>query len=738
MPQSQTIQQRFSAWAADELRPTAITNSLLAGLLIAILEVPVVISFAALVFGGKLAPFLPEVIGFIIIGDVILIAVLTALSSYSGTIGMAQDTPAAVLGAGAVAVVAALPALAATQHFATVVLMLVLTSLLTGLVFLLLGIFKLGGLARFLPYPVMGGFLAGTGWLLVWGGVTVLVTVPFGPQWFSGLIVWQWLPAVLLGVFIYAAVTRFPRSWLLPVLLALSVGVFYFIAGLNNISVAQLEADGWLVGTLAAGQTFSFPWSTEIWTQVEWAVLWAQIPNLAPAAIISVIALLLNSSSIELVIKKDIDLNRELVAAGVGNLLSGVVGGLPGYQAISISAMNHKLTSGKRLTGYFTALILTVLLVFGTTAIQYTPKIVLGAVLVYVGVAMLVEWVYEAWFKFARIDFVIILAILGVIIFSGFLNGLIFGLVLAIILFVVSYSRVSVVKYALSGREYRSRVTRSPRQRQVLEAHGDQIYLLKLEGFIFFGTADSIFAQVRANLLQRPARFVLIDFAQVSGLDSTGLLSFRRMWQWCQEQNTVLAFTDLNGRAQSQFAREGFREQAGSLYFFVDLDHGVEWCENQILAEEVTLDGTEPNLTAELQAIVSGQRGVEKLLTYMQRKTYAAGEYLMRQGDEPDTIYFIESGQVTAQLEALERAPVRLETMGRGRTVGELGFYLGNKRTAAVVADKASVIYSLSRSELAEIEKLDAEAANAFHRLVVHLLGERVTHLIRAVDALER
>ena len=99
-------------------------------------------------------------------------------------------------------------------------------------------------------------------------------------------------------------------------------------------------------------------------------------------------------------------------------------------------------------------------------------------------------------------------------------------------------------------------------------------------------------------------------------------------------------------------------------------------------------------------------------------------------------MYFIESGQVTAQLEQPGREPLRLETMRGGRTVGELGFYLGTRRSATVVADRPTVVYVLTQAELARLEREDPAAAHAFHRVIVHLLGERVLHLVRAVDAL--
>ncbi len=101
-------------------------------------------------------------------------------------------------------------------------------------------------------------------------------------------------------------------------------------------------------------------------------------------------------------------------------------------------------------------------------------------------------------------------------------------------------------------------------------------------------------------------------------------------------------------------------------------------------------------------------------------------------------IFFVESGQLTVQLEAPGQEPVRMETTRGGRSVGELGFYLGIKRTASVVATEPSVVYYMSKHDLQRIERTDPEAASLLHRVVVQVLGERVVHLTRVVDALQR
>jgi SulP family sulfate permease len=441
----------------------------------------------------------------------------------------------------------------------------------------------------------------------------------------------------------------------------------------------------------------------------------------------------------ELLIKKDLNLNRELLVAGFGNIFAGTMGGLVGFQDISFSSLNHAITGGKRLVGILTALMIGATLFFGTSAILYVPKFIFGSVLIYLGIELLIDWVYETWFRFSRIDYLVVITILVILAVSGVLQAVVAGLILAVAMFAVSYSRVNVVKFAFSGRDFRSRVSHSLDEQQILDAHGNKLHIMKLEGFIFFGTANGIFDTLRKRMKQidkDEMRYCLLDFAKVSGIDSTGMLSFNRMIQWSQEQEIILVFTGLSQILQNQFMPEDQGHANNSIQFLPNLDRGLEWCENEIIKTYLADRRIRKDIGDQLKEILQG-KSVERLIPYLHRREYRRREYLIHEGDTPDFIYFVHSGQVTAQLESPGRDPVRLDTMYSGRSVGEIAFYLGTHRTASVIAEQDSVVYSLSIDELKNMEATDPETANIFHRISVLLLSERVMHLTRTVRALE-
>jgi SulP family sulfate permease len=172
---------------------------------------------------------------------------------------------------------------------------------------------------------------------------------------------------------------------------------------------------------------------------------------------------------------------------------------------------------------------------------------------------------------------------------------------------------------------------------------------------------------------------------------------------------------------------------------FPNLDRGIEWCENKLLEDAgEDPDGIARPILEQLASILPEASNLKELMAYFDRIDVEQGQYLMKQGDKPDSLYIIESGQVTAQLEPPNRPPVRLETMGVGRIVGELGFYLDQDRTAAIVVDKPGTLFRLTIQDLRTMENSDPEVASTLHQMVIRLLSERVTHLVDTVNALER
>ena len=126
--------------------------------------------------------------------------------------------------------------------------------------------------------------------------------------------------------------------------------------------------------------------------------------------------------------------------------------------------------------------------------------------------------------------------------------------------------------------------------RQVLIEKGDRLYILKLQGFLFFGTANNLLTQLKTRIKDAAApklRFVVLDFRLVNGFDSSALNSFTKMKQIANAQDFMLIFSHISGKLERRFKRgEFFKEDEEFIKVYPDMDHAVEWCENQILMSE--------------------------------------------------------------------------------------------------------------------------------------------------------
>jgi SulP family sulfate permease len=513
-------------------------------------------------------------------------------------------------------------------------------------------------------------------------------------------------------------------------MLVLAIGLFYAGLWLTGTSVAEAGARGLLLGPFPQGALWP-PLTLAALSLVNWPVILGQLDKVATILIISVVALLLNASGLELAVRQDMDLNRELQSVGIANLFAGLGGGPAGYHLLGDTVLVYKMGARGRLAGVFAAALCGITLFFGASVLSLFPKPVLGGLLLFLGLSFLVEWVYDAWFKLPRIDYFLVLLILVIVGAVGFLEGVAAGVVIAVVLFVVKYSRINVVKHTLSGANFRSTVDRPIAHRQLLREKGEQLYILQLQGFVFFGTAHNLLNQIRQRVKDPNSprlRFVVLDFRRVSGFDASAVSSFVRMKQLAETHNLRLVFTHLSSDMQHQLEKGGLvagRDE--TLQVLPTLDYGVEWCEDQILgAEGTSLTEAQDTLQIQLERVFPRSADVDRFMSYLEKKEVGDGYCLVRQGDPSDDLYFIESGSATAQFELEDGRSVRLRTMRSGTVVGEVGLYLGNVRTASVVTLQPSTLYRLSASAMKQMEEQAPEVAADLHRLIARLMAARL------------
>lgn len=713
------------------------------------------ISYATLIFSGALSGHLTlgicstlvsaAVVGFIvawrsaapfiIAGPDANISALLAVMAASVGVGLGRGAAPAVLGA-------------------TLWVVMALSTLSTGVFLYLVGKFHFGHWIRFIPYPVVGGFLAGTGWLLIRGSFVVMADVPLTLENLPVLVRYEnvvhWLPGAVFALVLFFALRRYTHFLVMPSLFIAAILLAHACIRLAGLPVAEAAAGKWLLEPLP-GNPLLDAWRTISFREIDWPAVANEVGILLVLMIVSAIVILLNAASVEIQTKSDLDLDNQLRSTGLANVLASAAGGLVGCITLSRTLLNWKAGADGRLSGMLAAVLSAGILFLGMSHLDCFPTPVLGAMLLYLGLNLMAEWVVDGWSRFSRFDYFLVLTILVVVATQGFLQGVGIGLVGACILFAFNYSRIRIIKHELTGVYCRSNVERSYRKQQILSEKGEQIYILRLQGYIFFGTAYPLLFHIRRRIQSQnpsPVRFVLLDFTHVNGLDSSSVLTFNKIRQICEANGVRLIFVHLTARIESLLEESGCIGPSAtarlspvaeeSCMLFIDLDHAVEWCEEEILkAEGVKHTRQAHALQALYSELFPEGDSFDRLHRYLERVEAHSGRILFRQGTPSDALYFVESGRVTVWLELQEGKRTRLRTMGGGAVVGEMGFYLGTPRSGTIETEKPSVLHRLSAEAFQRMEKDDAQLASAFHQFMVRLLANRLVYTNKQIADLQ-
>jgi SulP family sulfate permease len=691
-------------------------------------EVVMAASFAGLVFSGLLKRYIADGVGLYVTAAAIALALLAWRAGSRGVVGSLQAATPAILTVLATPV--ALNAFGSgARDFITVVLATMVITVGAGITSVVLGIRRRGDLVRFVPYPVVGGFLAGVGWLLVAGGVAVTVNesqflLPIADLFSRDALV-RWVPAVVLGGFLLVSQRVVRRPLTVPVVLGLGLVAFAIGLVATGSSIDEVRSDGWLLlGTFDDAPRWQ-PWSTNAIVDADPIALLEQAPGIVAAILITVLALAYNVNATEVVLDRDLDTNRELRDAGVLNVVSGALGGIPGYHALSLTALAARMNVDARTAGLIAAAVPLAAIVFGASVIELIPRLVVGGVLVFLGLAFIVEWVWDKRKVLPRVEYVIVLLILAGIIAKGFLPGVVLGLVLAVVLFAVSYGRIELVREVAFGDTYRSNVDRSPAEREALRHLGERVAVLRLNGFVFFGSASALIERIRTRVEASPLRFLVMDLRRVSGVDSSAVASFVKISHLAEANGFELVLAGASGAVRTQLERGGVVE-GGVVAFVPDLDRGLQRCEDALLAET-------PIAVGDGASVAEMPPG---LGPYLEREELSEGAVLIRRDEQPRDVFVLSSGRLRVQAETEAGTPMRLRTIRPGVVVGEVAMYTGAPRTADVVAETPVVVLRLTTAAIDRIEAEDPELATALHRWLARTLAERLAESQRAVEAL--
>lgn len=720
--------------SANTLRTVVpVIRQLSGGIVIGLVATVFVISFASIIYSGPLSPSLDKGIGLALLGAGLMSALGAMLSSFRGTVMHPQDVTAILLGGGAASIATAATGFGQDVLFATVAVMIALSTSLAGVACVVFGRFRLGFVARYLPYPVLGGFLTATGYLLLLGGIGVALDTSVSLWTLRALVdpevLALWIPWTLGGAAMVWITRRHTGDLVLPLCAILSVAAFYAALALSGTPLALASAEGWLLGPFPSSG-FLVDIDPSALRHVEWSLILEQAPIIIAVVVMTVLGALLNMTGINHILGRQGDLDADLRATGYCNLLASGFGGLVGYPTLGESVLGARLGLRGATAGICVAVLSLAAAFFGAEVLQLLPRGLFGMLLIYLGIDLLWTWLWSERRRLQARDFAIVLVILGVAATVGFLEALAVGILVSMSLFIISYARLDFVRLQTTLANRRSMVERSDPARTYLTKAGRAVMVLELAGVLFFGTATRLRDRILAalNSADSPPSAVVLDFRRVRDLDASAAVSLDRTFAELRHLGIDVRVCALPDDAVARLRR------LGPLRFRLHqtLDDALQDLEETLLHD---LDPIVADRESFLGRLKEAHRDVD-VETLFPVMTFASGALMVEEGSPSDEILILIDGEASAVMGTGDRARVVARFLP-GALIGEMAYYGGDLRSASVRAEREVRALRIEARLLSAASPLPPSIVSTIHRLAAGTLSQRLARTTRLLHDAE-
>lgn len=707
----------------------------------AVLTISFGLSYSVLIFSGPLVQYLPYGIAATFTATAIIATVIALGSTFPFAVGAPETSTAAVTGILAASlidhIVAANPS---AQLLGPVLLTLSMATIITGIILCSMGLTRVGRAIRYVPYPVIGGFLGATAFLIALGGVRVIADRPIRFDTLMSLAdpmtVYQLLAGGALALAIYLIWHRSRNPLALPAILVGGIVVAHIAFNFAGLSLQQVQALGWTFQSPPRA-SLTTPWHLSDIESFPWEAVPGLIGNLIAVIFVTAISTLFNTTGLEVATGREANLERELTVAGTANILSGLFGGYAGCISLSRSLLNAGGGATTRVSGLTVAAIAVLMLVADPALLAYMPKFILGGLLIYLGSDQLNRWIVESRRRLSTTEYLSLLAIIFIIVKWGFIAGVLIGIVIGCATFALSASRISAIKFGFNGAEYRSSLDRSRHDLALLTAHGKEIHGLNLQSYLFFGSANRLYQHVRALLTRHPeCRYLVFDFKLVTGIDSSATYSFAQIKRSAIESGVKLVLVNLP-RATEKMLRSG-EFLSSDILVMPELDHALEWCENEIIARYSALEQDDDDLQNWFTAILGNEQDAAELARHCEHIEVKAFDIIARAGDPADSVLFILNGRVGVTVDGGDGRPTRVRSLGNRTTVGEMGLVSRQPRSATIQAEVDSVLYVLRADAFNAITAANPQLGQKLLTYFMSVMAERLAFASRMIGALRR
>lgn len=633
-----------------------------------------------------------------------------------------------------------------------IVLLLGMIALLAGLIQIGLGAAGIGRLIKYIPFPVVSGYLSGVGLIIIGSQIPKFLGAPAGASLVDALrtpMAWMW-QSIVVGAAVMVAMIFTPRlTRAVPAaILALLAGIgIYLMLGQFDPALLDTERNPLLVGALANGGGNIGDAIQQRWTALSLlgidAVMRVFIPALTLAVLLS-IDTLKTCLVIDAMTNSHHDSNRELVGQGLGNIASSLIGGIPGAGTMGASLINVSSGGKTRTSGIMAGAFSLAAFLLLAPLIAWVPVSALAAILIVIGLRMIDRHSLAFFFsRETRLDFFVILAVILVALFGNLIAASGVGVALAIFLFIREQTRSSVVRNRIEGHEIFSKRAHTPEDMERLAREGSEAVVFELQGSLFFGTASQLQAALEPETGNR--KYVILSMRRVQSLDVTATHVLEQIKDRLEQNNAYLVFCDIpkglpSGLKMKRYLKEtGVVRPTNKAFAFRQLDEALEWVDAHAKEEDGVVDEANAR-PVELRdmPMFSGcsSEAMAALEAAVELHSVKAGKKVFKAGAGDEAMFLIRRGTVRVTLPIHKKESYHLATSGPGDLMGGMGFIEKRGHVADAVAITETEVYVLSRDNFNVLADQHGALARRILETVALNLATRLRVTIAEVQAL--
>ena len=442
---------------------------------------------------------------------------------------------------------------------------LIVATLMAGVLLILLGVFKLGAIIKFIPYPIIVGFTSGIALTIFTTQIADIFGLSFGGEKLPGDFIGKWImyfnhfdtinwwnTIVSIASIIIIAMTpkfskKIPGSLIAIIAITLLVYVLKTYVGVDSIDTI---GDRFSIKAQLPG--------AEVPT-LNWEAMKGLLPAAITIAVLGAIESLLSATVADGVIGDKHDSNTELIAQGTANIITPLFGGIPATGAIARTMTNINNGGKTPVAGLIHAVVLFLILLFLMPLAQYIPMACLAGVLVVVSYNMS-EWrTFRALLRNPKSDITVLLITFFLTVIFDLTVAIEVGLVIACLLFmrrVAETTEISVITDEINPNE---ELDIAVNEESLMVPKGVEVY--EINGPYFFGIANK-FEEQMVQLGDRP-KVRIIRMRKVPFIDSTGIHNLTNLCKMSKKERVTIVLSGVNEKVHHVLEKSGFYELLG-------------------------------------------------------------------------------------------------------------------------------------------------------------------------------